>query len=120
MIGTNHIKDSPFKPHVEPGEPNPGSCEASGDGIHTARAGEEAHFVVTTKDKNGKNLPRGGAVVESVFHDPSGAIAVRVVDNGNGTYSCSYVPKVAGKSKLDVNVKTKAFGDGKVRRLVPF
>lgn len=49
MIGSNDIKDSPFHPHVEAGEPNPGSCEAFGEGLHTARAGEEAHFTVQTK-----------------------------------------------------------------------
>jgi len=37
------------------------------------------------------------------------------VDAGDGTYNCSYVPKVTGKSRLNVIVKTKAFGEGPVQ-----
>eukprot|EP01126_Amoeba_proteus_P002729 TRINITY_DN10875_c0_g1_i5.p1 TRINITY_DN10875_c0_g1~~TRINITY_DN10875_c0_g1_i5.p1 ORF type:complete len:627 (-),score=128.39 TRINITY_DN10875_c0_g1_i5:614-2494(-) len=115
MIGSTDIKSSPFHPTVESGEPNPACCEAQGAGIAHAIAGEPAAFTVITKDKNGKKLPRGGSRVSAVLHEGGKDIPVDIVDNGDGTYSCSYVPHGANKSVLDVAVHTKAFGSGPIK-----
>jgi filamin len=115
MIKTDHIKDSPFHPKIEPGEPSPKFCEASGPGIHGATAGEQTHFTITAKDRNGKLIPKGGWNFTSSFKGPKGDIPVQVVDNGNGTYNCTYTPKAAGDSELQVNVSTKANGSGPIK-----
>lgn len=46
--------------------------------------------------------------------DPAGDIPVTVVDNGDGTYSCSYVPRTSGPITLEVNMKTEHFGEGPI------
>jgi len=47
--------------------------------------------------------------------DPQGDIPVTVKDNLDGTYTCTYVPRTANKVKLDVKLKTIAFGTGDVQ-----
>jgi len=115
MIKKDHIQGSSFHPHVEPGEPSPGMCEASGPGIHGAQAGVPTHFTVTCKDRNGKPIPKGGFDVKSALKDKKGVVPVDVKDNGDGTYHCTYTPKQAGDSTLDVNVNTKANGSGPIK-----
>lgn len=119
MIKTDHIQGSSFHPHVEPGEPSPEFCEATGPGISGAVAGVPTNFTVITKDRNGKTLPKGGANISSVLSDKSGKIPVQIVDNHDGTYTCSYTPKAAGDSTLAVDVHTKANGSGPIKH-APF
>jgi filamin len=118
-VKKDHIKDSAFHPHVEPGEPSPAHCEASGPGISGASAGVPTEFTITAKDKNGKTIPKGGWNFTSVFKGKGGDVPVQIVDNGNGTYNASYTPKVAGDSELQVEVSTKANGSGPIKN-APF
>jgi len=115
LIKTDHIQGSSFHPNVEPGEPSPAFCEASGPGISGAVAGVETHFTVTSKDRNGKVIPKGGAHFEATFQDKSGNLPVKIVDNGNGTYTGTYTAKAAGDSVLNVECKTKANGSGPIK-----
>jgi hypothetical protein len=46
MINTTHIKDSPFHPKIEHGEPSPGQCTAHGPAIVGAVSGVETHFTI--------------------------------------------------------------------------
>jgi len=110
MISKAHIKDSPFYPQIKPGEPKPNKCVASGDGISHAVAGQPAHFTIHSKDASGNDITEGGATVLASLSDASGAIPVDVVDNRDGTYSCTYVPRTAAKTKLEVAVKTEMYG----------
>jgi len=114
-VGKDNIKDSPFKPTVEPGEPFPGNSIATGPGIKSAAAGAPATFVVHTKDQEGNDFPTGGAKIIAHLHDKSGSIPVNVVDNKDGTYTCSYSPKTAGKTTLDVSIATEAFGTAPIK-----
>jgi hypothetical protein len=114
-VGKDNIKDSPFKPKVELGEPFPGNSYATGNGIKIAPAGAQASFVVHTKDQEGNDFPVGGSKIIANLHDKSGVIPVHVVDNGNGTYTCSYQPKTAGKTTLEVAIATEAFGTAPIK-----
>jgi len=119
LVKTDHIKDSPYHPHIEPGEPSPGFCEASGPGITGAVSGAETHFTITAKDRNGKAIPKGGSTFEASFQDKSGKIPVKIVDNNNGTYHCTYTAKAAGDATLNVECRTKANGSGPIKN-APF
>ena len=54
-----HISGSPFACTLSPGELAAAQCEANGDGLHTARAGEPASFVVTARDRFGNRRNDG-------------------------------------------------------------
>jgi len=114
-VGKDNIKDSPFKTSVEPGEPFPGHTIATGPGIKAAPAGGVATFVIQTKDQDGNNFPTGGAKVIANLHDKSGTIPVTIVDNHDGTYTASYKPRTAGKTKLEVSLATEAFGTAPIK-----
>ena len=60
-------------------------------------------------------ISEGGTEISGVLKDPAGDIPVTVVDNGDGTYTCSYVPRTSGPIPLEVNMKTNAFGEGMER-----
>jgi filamin len=115
IVKKDNIKNSPFHPNVKPGEPFPGNCEAHGPGISNATAGVEVGFTVVTKDISGNVIPRGGANVSAVLHDPKGDIKVNIKDNNDGTYSATYTPKSAGTSRLDVIVATQHNGTGHIK-----
>lgn len=114
-VGKKPIKNVPYHPTVKPGEPSPGMCEAYGPGISAAQAGVEVGFTVVTKDVAGNKLVKGGANITSSLKDPAGDIAVKVVDNGDGTYACTYTAKTAGKSTLSVVVATQMNGTGEIK-----
>jgi hypothetical protein len=111
QIGKEHIQNSPFRPTVKPGEPDPGKCVCSGPGISAAEAGVPTEFHIQTKDANGNNLPRGGAKITAEFDDPHG-VKVEIHDNGDGTYVGKYTPIKAHNSKLSVVIHTEHFGQG--------
>lgn len=115
LIKTDHIQGSSFRPHIEPGEPSPGHCVASGPGISGAVAGVPTHFTITSKDRNGKTIPKGGANFQASFTDKAGAHPVQIIDNGDGTYTGNYTAKAAGDSQLNVDCHTKANGSGPIQ-----
>jgi len=114
-VGRSHIRDSPFHPEIIPGEADPSQCTAFGEGLEGAKAGETATFTVQSKDMKGDNRTRGGATVFGTVTDPSGKIPITVVDNNDGTYTCTYVPKTAGPVSVEVSVKTNAFGTATIQ-----
>jgi len=115
LVKKDNIKGSPFNPNVKAGEPFPGNCEAHGPGISAATSGVEVGFTVVTKDVGGNLLPRGGANISAVLHDPRGDIKVNIKDNNDGTYSATYTPKTAGAVRLDVTVATQFNGTGPIK-----
>jgi filamin len=115
LVKKDQIKNSPFHPNVKPGEPFPGNCEAHGPGISAATSGVEVGFTVVTKDVGGNVIPRGGANISAVFHDPKGDIQVNIKDNNDGTYAATYTPKTAGTTRLDVTVATVHNGTGPIK-----
>eukprot|EP01127_Copromyxa_protea_P009894 TRINITY_DN236_c0_g1_i1.p1 TRINITY_DN236_c0_g1~~TRINITY_DN236_c0_g1_i1.p1 ORF type:complete len:924 (-),score=286.55 TRINITY_DN236_c0_g1_i1:13-2748(-) len=115
LIGRTSIKDAPFWPVIEPGEPEPGKCTAEGEGLTNAVAGQEAKFKITARDTSSSQLNKGGANFSAVLKDASGDIPVTIVDNKDGTYDCSYVPlKTAKAVELVVKLSTKGYGEGDI------
>eukprot|EP01126_Amoeba_proteus_P048651 TRINITY_DN5642_c0_g1_i5.p1 TRINITY_DN5642_c0_g1~~TRINITY_DN5642_c0_g1_i5.p1 ORF type:complete len:909 (-),score=226.19 TRINITY_DN5642_c0_g1_i5:318-3044(-) len=115
LIGKSNIKDSPFYPQIEPGEAEPGKCTAEGPGLTNAVAGEVATFKVFAKDSLDSQLRKGGSHFSAVLHDSTGDIPVDVVDNNDGTYDCSYIPKKAARGvNLVVSLSTRGYGEGNI------
>ena len=89
--------------------PFPMKCSATGPGLGGGAAGVEAQFTITSADEDGRRIRAGGARVQiSVLrvglHATGGdAIPTRVVDNGDGTYTCGYA--VDGRGDYSVSVE---------------
>lgn len=47
--------------------------------------------------------------------DPKGDCPVKIVDNNDGTYDCSYIPKSAKPLTLSVQVRTDTNGTGEIK-----
>jgi len=110
-VGSAHVKDSPFHPEIIPGEADPSKCVAFGPGVEFAKAGEKTEFTVQTKDLKGDPLTKGGTTIIATLKGATGGeIPVTIVDNNNGTYTCSYQTENATQLKLDIWAKTEAFG----------
>lgn len=60
-------------------------------------------------------MTKGGASILAVLKDPKGDCPVKIVDNGNGTYACSYIPKSAKVLTLSVQVRTDSNGTGEIK-----
>lgn len=73
----------------------PSLCTADGAGIASANQNYFAHFVVTTVDQNGSVFYVASAAVTATATTATTSWPVTVVDNGNGTYSCKYLPTTA-------------------------
>uniref|UniRef100_A0A6B2KXF2 Calponin-homology (CH) domain-containing protein n=1 Tax=Arcella intermedia TaxID=1963864 RepID=A0A6B2KXF2_9EUKA len=112
QIGKDPIQEAPFHPTVKPGEPDPKHCVCSGPGIEGGVAGEPVSFFIQTKDSTGSNVPNGGANIVATLEDPHGKIPVDIVDNQDGTYTATYVPRTADNIKLSVIVNTQFLGSG--------
>lgn len=82
----------------------PSLCIADGAGIASAFQNYFAHFVVTTVDQNSNVLYVPGTVVSATATTPASDWPVTVVDNGNGTYSCKYLPTTTETVTLAIKV----------------
>ena len=82
----------------------PSLCYADGSGITSAYENYFAPFVVTTVDQNGNVLYAPGAVVSATATTPTNDWPVTVGDNGNGTYSCKYLPMSMEEVTLAITV----------------
>jgi filamin len=80
---------------------------AEGDGLKRVVAGETGKFKVTTKDANGNVLLVGGNKISANLAGPE-KLTANVVDNNNGTYDASYVPKIVGNYTLDVKLDSNS------------
>ena len=81
-------------------------------------AGETGKFEVQTKDANNNNLTKGGDAIAGKLAGAASDVAVTVKDNSNGTYSGTYVPKVAGDYTLDVTYAGHSIQDSPFKVLV--
>lgn len=84
--------------------PDPSKCTASGLGLQSGEVNIPSDFVVTARNAAGKQITVGGATVVADITAPDGSKVseVTVVDNGNGTYSVTYIPRVDGKHAVNV------------------
>eukprot|EP00004_Rigifila_ramosa_P007666 TRINITY_DN1877_c0_g1_i1.p1 TRINITY_DN1877_c0_g1~~TRINITY_DN1877_c0_g1_i1.p1 ORF type:complete len:890 (+),score=253.53 TRINITY_DN1877_c0_g1_i1:81-2672(+) len=102
------IAGSPYVVPVTAGPTDALHTTAEGDGLTQAVEGGTAHFVIKTADALGNPRGSGGDVFDIVLTEPSGKTTQgKAVDNGNGTYNCSYVPQESGPHTLAVTLQGK-------------
>ncbi|KAL9261444.1 hypothetical protein AKJ16_DCAP10630 [Drosera capensis] len=97
------------------GPVDPLKCTAAGAGIGGGEAGARCTLIVTTKDSDGRKLGHGGEKVKvkvSSKGGGGGGVGVEidgvVIDQGDGTYSVSYVVPKKGDYMVNVECNGKA------------
>eukprot|EP01087_Luapelamoeba_hula_P017398 TRINITY_DN547_c0_g1_i1.p1 TRINITY_DN547_c0_g1~~TRINITY_DN547_c0_g1_i1.p1 ORF type:complete len:2178 (+),score=469.78 TRINITY_DN547_c0_g1_i1:249-6782(+) len=116
--------ESPYKVTVSAGSASGVNSSAHGSGLSQATCGEDATFVVQTRDKHDNPLKSGGRDVKASLsptsvpsHTASPApgrkgaeaqtskpVEVQIKDKDDGTYDASYKPLKPGKYSLNVTV----------------
>ena len=83
----------------------PSMCSAAGDGVTDVSAGEQANFSITTRDAQGEiSYSDIDHVVVEIKSSVWGLVETVVKNFRNGTYDVSYVPRVPGPHKVEVEV----------------
>uniref|UniRef100_A0ACD5X165 Uncharacterized protein n=1 Tax=Avena sativa TaxID=4498 RepID=A0ACD5X165_AVESA len=86
-------------PRAPPGPVDPSKSSAAGPGIAGGSAAAPAIFTVVGKDRDGRRVPSGGALVRVRVRPAAGGdsdldVVAVVRDNGDGSYAVSYsVPR---------------------------
>lgn len=93
------------------GPVDPSKCLAAGTGISGGAAGAPATLVVTAKDSDGRKIPNGGAVIKVKVTPGLGVggsdVDGIVKDQGDGTYSATYVVPKRGTYMVNVECNGK-------------
>eukprot|EP00456_Euglypha_rotunda_P087529 TRINITY_DN8918_c0_g1_i1.p1 TRINITY_DN8918_c0_g1~~TRINITY_DN8918_c0_g1_i1.p1 ORF type:complete len:310 (+),score=71.38 TRINITY_DN8918_c0_g1_i1:96-1025(+) len=84
---------------------DPTKTVVEGPGVTGGYAGKELPFTIRAMDKDGNPVPTGGDVYKVKLDGPGGPRDIPVKDNGDGTYSGSYVAKEPGNYKVNVSVE---------------
>jgi len=84
---------------------DPSQCYAHGPGLQGATTNNDAPFTIQAVNYFGDPLPTGGDEFVVSLAGPNGDLAVKVVDNNNGTHSCSYRPKDIGQYNLGITLR---------------
>lgn len=95
------ISGSPFESAVQPGEADPAHVTVRVP--EGCTPGQASTLMVTARDAFGNRLPRGGHDV-SVSVAGANATHVKVMDVGNGTYTATYTPVLAGEDVITVEL----------------
>jgi hypothetical protein len=105
------IVDAPFVVNVSAGAASGLMCEAYGPGLEAADGFEQAEFTIATFDRFGNRVETGGAAVLATASSTTEKLTVKVEDNGDGTYRCTYTPTGHGEYRIDALVSGKAVKD---------
>lgn len=92
-----------------------GSADAAQSSVtvaSTATAGTPVSATVTLRDASGNALTVGGQTVSARVTGANASRPVNTTDNGNGTFTVSYTPNIAGSDNLEVSLNTTAIGGG--------
>ncbi|KXJ19837.1 E3 ubiquitin-protein ligase TRIM71 [Exaiptasia diaphana] len=94
-----------FLGHISTSLTEPAVCNAEGNGIMDVSAGEEVYFTVTTRNAQGEvYYSEIDHVVAAVKSDLWGDIEASVKNYQDGRYEVSYIPRVPGNHKIQVEV----------------
>ena len=108
QVGGHDIKGSPRDLCVSHRAADAAQSRAEGPGLEKAVVGQESSFVVRAMDAEGR--PTLGADCQ-VSMTGAPATEVRVADNGDGTFSCSYTCVASGVCSISVLVGGEAVKD---------
>ncbi|MFO8173973.1 MAG: filamin/ABP280 repeat domain-containing protein [Longimicrobiales bacterium] len=100
MNGTP-ISGSPYTSVVGTGAASPANSTAS---VPQGTAGTPTEVVVQARDSGGNTLGSGGESVEVTISGANVAAGFAATDNGDGTYSASYTPTVAGIDSVGITM----------------
>jgi len=81
-------------------------CKMTGAGSTKAIAGERASFIVEARDNRGNRMMGGGATLSAVVRSaltPGKSVKATILDQGDGTYVCSYTINKAGPFTIVVS-----------------
>jgi len=110
----DHLKNSPVDVVIDPGT-DASMCTATGPGLEEGNLDTvDSVFTIQARDRQGKPIKQGGDNFVVDIQGPTGEVPVKVVDNGDGTYSVSYLPNGAGPHDIavtlgDVPIKGSTF-----------
>jgi len=93
---------------VTTGLPAAGNTTLEGAGASAAAAGAETSFTVRCRDAFGNPRAVGGDVVAAKVVVGLSLVWAAAADNGDGTYTMTYVVPVTGSFKLEVMLGTTA------------
>lgn len=100
-----HIKASPFRVNINQSKPDPTKCLAYGPGLEGGEAHTPAPFTIESRNRLGDLIPVGGHPYVVAVTDPYGEkLPCDVLDNQNGTYSCTYNPIDPGDHTVSVTL----------------
>jgi hypothetical protein len=80
-------------------------CKITGAGATKAVAGERASFIVEARDVRGNRMTSGGATIRATIESTltsKASVKGSILDQGDGTYVCSYTMSQAGPFTIDV------------------
>ncbi|PIA35896.1 hypothetical protein AQUCO_03400053v1 [Aquilegia coerulea] len=104
--GDDLVKNKPLGPV------DPSKCTAAGAGIAGGAAGAASTFVVVTKDFDGRKIPNGGALLKIKISPGVGVggsdLEGIVKDQGDGSYTVTYVVPKRGNYMVHVDCNGKA------------
>jgi len=84
---------------------DPIQCVAYGPGLDGGEQYKEGVFTIEARNKNGQPIPFGGHPFTAKVKGPFGEdIPIKVVDNGDGTSTASYVPVAPGDHVIEVSL----------------
>lgn len=112
------VKNSPFGVKVVPAAGSAANTVASGDGLTHATAGHAEKISVQVKDRFDNKVTKGGDAVAAKMHAGDQNVDVDVKDNGDGTYTVTYDPKVAGEYTLDITLGGENIKDAPFKPVV--
>lgn len=96
LLGGNALMQD-VRPQDEMRKTDPAKCTVAGQGLENPVANDLAVFTVTAVDAMGDRRPAGADRVSMLISGPSGEhIVGDVDDNGDGTYTASFLPTRKG------------------------
>eukprot|EP00966_Prymnesium_polylepis_P236572 5471397-Prymnesium_polylepis.2 len=107
-----HIRRSPLRTTVAPTRVHPPSCVAEGEGLHSAKRGRAAHFVVEARDAFGNACTGIHSFTVRVRPPLSSARSpeIAISKHADGTAMCEWLPHDAGRHHIGVWLAGIAIG----------
>ena len=100
------------KPLDEMRKTDPAKCTVDGPGLRAPMVNDLAVFTVTAVDALGDRRPGGADKISVLISGPCGEhIVGDVDDNGDGTYTASFLPVNKGKYAIAVYCENKLIGN---------